>query len=69
MSDYVLSELVSKNALTWTAIFELVKTKYAEIQGALEFLEKVQLLIHSVKLKSFNLGYEFITIEGTCLKN
>lgn len=41
-----------------------MKTEYAEILGALEFLEKVELWLHSLKLKSFNLGYEFITIES-----
>lgn len=46
-----------------------MKTEYAEILGALEFLEKVKLWLYSVKLESFNLGYEFITIECTCLEN
>ena len=40
-----------------------MKTEYAEVLGALEFLEKVEPWLYSVKLKPFNLGYEFITIE------
>lgn len=61
--------MVSQTALTGIAILELMKTEYAEILGALDFLEKVELGLYSVRLKSFNLGYGFITTECTCLEN
>lgn len=70
VSDQVLLEVVSKTALTGIAyILELMKTEHTEILGALEFLERVELWLYSAKLKSFNLGYEFITIEYTCLES
>jgi len=34
--------VVNKTALTGRAILELMKTEYAEVLGALEFLEKVE---------------------------